>query len=185
MVEPIRLQKRSVYFFPGEPSLKFDSTCGELLDKLTAICLGEPEFLRQDACRRYLHLLPDFKKLAFPVCYGPSQKDLDILVVKERLRAIRRAMDEWFFPTSGRSTTRVSLHTLSTLRNSSFTERHMIYGHRHYAFERGDSFEVNPWSNLPKTIRWVPWTPAKGLRLNLRRATGYAVPLVESRQMLR
>jgi hypothetical protein len=58
-----------VYSLTDEPSLTLRDTCGNLIDKLTSICVGEPEFLSPETSRRYLHLLPNFKDFVFSVPY--------------------------------------------------------------------------------------------------------------------
>jgi hypothetical protein len=91
-LKPITFHKAIVYSCYGEPSLTLDNTCGDLVDKLMSMCLGEPEFLPPQNRRRYLQLLPNFKNFVFSASYRDHR---DILVGNERIAAIRRPMFEW------------------------------------------------------------------------------------------
>jgi hypothetical protein len=57
-----------------------------------SICVAGPEFLSPETCRRYLHLLPNFKNFVFSIT---NPTDREILVANEPIAAIRRAMREW------------------------------------------------------------------------------------------
>jgi len=93
-LKPVHLDKVVVYSLCGEPSLTVRDTCGNLIDMLMSICAAGPEFLCAETCRRYLHLLPNFKNFVFPIRYPTNR---DILVANEPIAAIRRAMGEWVF----------------------------------------------------------------------------------------
>jgi hypothetical protein len=86
---PVHFDKVVVYSLCGEPSLTVRDTCGNLVDKLMSICAAGPEFLCAETCRRYLHLLPNFKNFVFPIRYPTSR---EILVANEPIAAIRRAI---------------------------------------------------------------------------------------------
>ncbi len=89
---PLRFDRVIVYSLTGEPSLTLRDSCGNLVDKLMSICVAGPEFLSPEACRRYLHLLPNFKNFVFSI---RIPTDREILVANEPIAAIRRAMREW------------------------------------------------------------------------------------------
>lgn len=93
-LKPVHFDKVLVYSLCGEPSLTVRDTCGNLVDKLMSICAAGPEFLCAETCRRYLHLLPNFKNFVFPIRYPTNR---EILVANEPIAAIRRAMGEWVF----------------------------------------------------------------------------------------
>jgi hypothetical protein len=137
-VEVIRFRKKVVFSLPGEPSLTPDSTCGELVDRLTAMCLGEPEFLRHDSCRRYLQLLPNFREFVFSVSQGLRR---DIYVAHEPLRAIRRAMEEWVFSHFDRG--QHPILPSYALDLSQFIA-HMIRGCDRHGWEGPSAFQVTP-----------------------------------------
>jgi hypothetical protein len=89
---PLRFHRVVVYSSYGEPSLTLRDSCGNLVDKLMSICVAGPEFLSPETCRRYLHLLPNFKNFVFSI---RIPADREILVANEPIAAIRRAMREW------------------------------------------------------------------------------------------
>lgn len=72
------------------PRLSADSSCGEFVDGLIAVCRGEPEFLRPESCRRYLALLPEFKNVVFE--FHPSKP---VAVVDQPIRQISPVLHEW------------------------------------------------------------------------------------------
>jgi len=89
---PLRFDRAIVYSPNGEPSLTLRDSCGNLVDKLMWICVAGPEFLSPETCRRYLHLLPNFKNFVFSI---RIPADREILVANEPIAAIGCAMREW------------------------------------------------------------------------------------------
>lgn len=139
--ETVRFHKKLLYSLPGEPSLTPDSTCGELVEKLTAICLAQPDFLRPEGCRRYLHLLPDFKNFVFPVSRAVDKTERKILVAGEPLRAVRRAIHQWVFSYfEGEQHPILPSYALDLTQ---FMAR-MIRGHHHFPWGEPYSFQVSP-----------------------------------------
>jgi hypothetical protein len=124
-LKPLRFDKVVAYSLFGEPSLALDDTCGSLVDKLMSICFAGPDFLRPETCRRYLHLLPNFKNFVFSI-RNPTTRET--LVGNEPIAALRRAMREWVF--SYFSEEHHPLLPSYALHLTQFIAR-MVQGHHH------------------------------------------------------
>jgi hypothetical protein len=142
--ETIKFYKAQIIRFSWQgPRLTPKSTCGELAEKLMAVCRGKPEFLRPESCRRYLGLLPEFK--SFGAHFGFSENEVS--VANQPIRRIPQVLSQWVSSYLYDKTERHPILPSYALDTATFAEsmlRDVHMGRYRYPENHGLTIEIEP-----------------------------------------